>query len=351
MKKLLVSLVCIVALLAIPISGCAVEPTTPTAPEKATYNWIFGAPWVEGQAKYEYALDWIDRIEEASDGRMQVEFYAGDLLGDYTVQSQNVSVGKQDFFYSSPSSVNSERWNAKQLAFTEYKADLDKLWELFGPGGWVYDFYADVSENDCNWHVDALLLEGFTGMVSNVKFEPVPEGPQGLKCRIMASETWRLVAGALGFNAVTLPWGELHSGLMLGTVDCAFGSTGVDDYVMFADVVDYAILYNTHFGCIIHGMNKDLYDSLSLEDQGIIDQVSSEWARIVWGEWQEYEDAEWAKLRASGQYKEIIELTPEQWWACAEAVRPVVWPYLENIMGKQTMDKVRAGAVQWPITD
>ena len=210
-KRLLtvtVGLVCIMALSAIPISGCVAPPITPTAPtaEEATYDWVFGGRWVKGDSKYDAALDLVDRLESASNGRMKINYYGGDLLGDYTVQSQNVTLGLQDMFYDAASTVNHPMWIVDmQTVFMKRNMNFGTMFlQVFSPGKWGYNVRQMVSEL-CNWKTLGITPEGQSGGVSNVLFDIGPAHKEGIKCRIWPNEAAEKLAEGLGYDWVVIP--------------------------------------------------------------------------------------------------------------------------------------------------
>ena len=345
-KKLLltaVGLVCTVALLAIPISGCAPVTTTPTTPtvEKATYNWKFGQIHPIGSYRDLTSLDWISRVEEAFDGRMSITYYPGELLGAYKVQAENCSLGTQELYYGSPTSANSPMWNAKQIP--TLAKGYEGAFAAFGPGGWAADLHNTFAE-DSGWHSYGVIPEGFPGIVSSEVIDVSAPTEKNLKCRGMATEMTRLIIEALGFNYVEMSWSEIHSALTLGTIDAAFGTCGADDYFLFYDVADFAYMYMTHFGQIYLFTNKALYDGLDSEDRAILDRISDKWVVDSWVKWKSYEDARWDELKATGLI-EVVDLTTEEWNLHAKVLREKTWPVLEELVGPDIMDIVRASAI------
>jgi TRAP-type C4-dicarboxylate transport system substrate-binding protein len=320
-----VGLACIIALTAIPLSGC---------PGK-TYEWTFGQIFTEGTIRYDQSVDLVERIHEAFEGRITVNHFPGDLLGDYAVQATNTATGAQDMYYGAPTEENSPKW---AISATPYVVkDWDSAEDFYGPGGPMHEVYEQVA-NESNWELLGGSPEGFTGLISKVQFDPMP-GPKGIKCRVYAVESAKSMAQAVGFETITMPWSEIHSALMLGTIDAAWGPTGADDYLLFADAADYAYFYNFNFGYLIAVMNLDLFNSLDASDQQLLKDVGAEWENDWWPLYRADQEQRFQQVR---QAMTVIDLTPEQLTANCEAVRAVTWPEVfEPLLGKEFMDQIR----------
>jgi TRAP-type C4-dicarboxylate transport system substrate-binding protein len=272
---------------------------------------------------------------------MNITYYPGELLGDYKVQAENCTLGTQELYLGSPTSANSPMWNAKQIP--TFTRGFDGAFNAFGPGQWAADLHETFS-NDSGWHMFGVVPEGFPGIVSSEVFDYTQPTTKNLKCRGMATKMTQLIIEALGFDYVEMSWSEIHSALMLGTIDAAFGTTGADDYFLFMDVADYAYKYETHFGQIYMFINMDLYNGLDSEDRALLDRISDEWIVDVWVQWKAYEDAKWDELKDLGTI-ELILLTDEEWKNNARSIRESTWPELEAMVGPDIMKIVRASSI------
>jgi len=330
---LAVSLVCAVAILAIPFSGCAPAPE-----EQPTYDWKMGVQKPEGSAWYAYAARAVQMVAQESDGRIDITLYGGGLLGDWDTQSQNVGLGTQDMFFGSQSTALSPKWGIKNLYFMV--KEWDDAAKVYSPDGWVFGAFQDIGD-ECDLKFLGFTMEGFSG-ISNSRWDPGDTGAKNLKCRTFASPNPVCMLESIGFDPVTMPWSEIHSGLTLGTIDAMWGAASADDFMMFADAGKYAYYYHTNMAT--HGwyMNLGLYNSLSKEDQAVLDKVGGEWSNYVLSTYKAIEEEKFAKV--APMYDEVIELTREQWNANARVVRPQCWPLLEEALGTEIMDLVRANA-------
>ena len=130
-----------------------------------------------------------------------------------------------------------------------------------------------------------------------------------------------------------------------GVVDCGFGqqvfSLGYYLEELGETPYYYAYKYSLEPQWII--MNLDSWNSLSTEDQQIIQRVAND---VVDYQWTEipierttYLD-EWYPEHGATN----VELTSDQMALNVTAVREHVWPYFDGLVGKMLMDEVRANA-------
>lgn len=321
------------SLIAIPLAGGCAAP----APAK-TYNWIMSSYMPEGYILYDLSVDFIERVQTESDGRISIEHYPGDLLGDYETQMKSTTAGTQDLAISSPSTVNSPKWDLNVTFYITPDWDAAKR-DYAQPDGWLWKAYGGIS-HECNWQLLGLPLQGFTGIISNVKFDPMP-GPKDVKIRVMASETARLILEGIGFSPVTIPWSEIPSAMMLGTVDAAWGPTSADDFAMLSDVYEYAYRFNTNAGTNMNVINLELFNSLDSADQEMLLRIGKEWQEYCFSVYVDHDNAAWDELKKT---KTVIELTREEWEANAKIAGPIQYPYLEGVIGKELTDQARAHA-------
>lgn len=352
MKKRWLGAIAILVALSLIISACAAPapttpaPTTPTTPTPTTpapttptptgvsYQWIMSCFLPEGYMLYDLSEDFIAQVEDASEGRITIRLFGGDLLGNPDTQMKSLTVGTQDMAVSSPSTVHSPKWDINSCWYLIN--DWDTHEEFFRiPDGWLYKAYVDISR-ECNWEYLAEAPQGRTSIISNVKFDPVP-GLKDIKIRVMPSEVARLGLEAIGFSPITMAWSEIPSAMMLGTIDAAWGPTSADDFRMLSDVYEYAYVYCTNMGTNINAINLDLFNSLSPEDQAMLKRVAKEWQEHFYDVYIDYDNQMWEEVAKTNT---VIQLTKEQWYANAKVARPVVWPIFEEVLGSELMDLI-----------
>ena len=143
-----------------------------------------------------------------------------------------------------------------------------------------------------------------------------------------------------------MPLSEVHGAMMLGTIDAAFGPT-YEEALYFTDVAPYVYQITSCFNPPAWIMNKDRWNGLSTEDQGIIQNAMDKVLENAWADNMASEQKAIKMLESEGV--EIIELTPEQLAAIVQECRDEVWPWAEeNMIGKETTDMVKGFAQPLP---
>lgn len=352
MKKVLVS-IAILLMLVVMVFGCA-QPaplattvtTTVAVPTKAaptqTYEWKISQPYTKGAILYDLTEDFISRLRAASNGRMVINHYPGDLLGDYLAVNKNVSLGKQEMAITWPSTGDNPKWDVNNVPFV--CRTFKEAFDAYSPGKWAYNAHLDIAE-ETHWHLLGEVPLGFTGVVSNVKFDPMPVA-KNVKTRVMAGEGAKKTVEVMGLQPVTIPWSEISSSLKLGTIDAAWGATSSDDFKQFFDVYKYAYMYRSNFANTLFIMNRDIYQSLPEGDKDILSRVTVNWVDHAWSYYMSYEAKTFAELEESGK---LIYLTAEEWTVNAEVQREQTWSFYEQNIGKAIMDIIRANAVPLPV--
>ncbi len=138
MATLAVLLLVVVSVVACGPSASPQAATGPVATKPAalkTYEWKLGQRYAPGTFIANAAEDLIKRVSQASNGRIKITHYPGDPLGDYTVQNQSVSLGKQDITMTAAVASDNPKQDAKMLPFMMY--GLGQAYDFVRPGGWL----------------------------------------------------------------------------------------------------------------------------------------------------------------------------------------------------------------------
>lgn len=349
MKKriLLIPLALLLAISLIAI-GCPaqVEPVE-EIPAKATYEWranqLFASPDIlshRGMEKF------MALVEEASDGRIKITHFPGDVLGDWTFVMEQVMVGAIEVAMTFPPAHFDPRWGFASLGYVVF--DWDQARAAYAPGGWAIEPFAELAE-DINAKLLGIWPAGFVSIAGTGPYATTPEEARalGIKLRVMPFKLVEVRWDALGYIATPIPFAELHSAMMLGIVDARSQAVYYENW-LFRDVKDWVVETRDGFEVWPFLINLDVWKGLSEEDQQIVQAAADE--VLDWG-WQlaEQEEIEWRRKCIEEDGQKWIQLTPEELRVKAEIVRDVEWAFAEeHLIGKVLMDKIRAGAPPIP---
>lgn len=339
MKKIIIVLTALMIMSLFVVSG------TQAAAEK-TYKWKMSQPYPSGTMLFNITEAFIERVDKASNGRIKITHYPGDLLGDYMVQQEAVGSGAQELAITWPGTAMNPKWDILGMGYVGWNSDHGKA--AFGPGGWMLPVLDDIAA-ECNWKILSIFPSGSTTggdcVISNDSFDPV--NPEGRKLRVQASQNYTIRYAAMGFNPVTMPMSEVSSALALGTIDASAGCVPTE-FAIYGDAFSYAYIYAPVLFPAELILTRTVWDSLSEADQKLLLEAADFTTDANFG-WQAWE------IDAVRNYEEdllpwqiLVTLDGDQWATMAEKARAAEWPYLEKLIGTELMDTIKANAVELP---
>ena len=133
----------------------------------------------------------------------------------------------------------------------------------------------------------------------------------------------------------------LYTALQLGTVDARSFGPPVEIWQM-RDVLETYILTRDYFEHAFWMVNKDWWDDLSEDERGWIQAAADHAAADAWRDAEALGQSFIEKVKDYGI--NVIELTPEQRAAAKKLVYEHEWPWMEERVGKELMDKIKNAA-------
>lgn len=242
----------------------------------ATYNWQVGSvlaqdqPWGVGLDKF------AELLEEYSDGRITVTVQHGGVLGSEIEMLESVQMGTLDMSIASTPSLS---------GFTDCMNYFD-LPYLFSTHEVAWSVMDEWLEKD---RCDALEGTGFKGLAfydngtymvgSNVKIT-TPDDMKGLRIRSHSSQIQTSDLAATGANPLNVAYADIYTSLQNGTIDGISGTTLTNLYGgKFHEQTKYIAMTGHCFMPAPIVMNEDLWNSLSAEDQEIVQKAATESAK------------------------------------------------------------------------
>ena len=213
MKRLLASILTVV------ISGYFFLPQMAAA-ENKTYKIKWAHVLAPSEPTHIAALEAAERIKERTAGAVQIEVYPSSQLGKQIDVFQQIQMGAPIIAHIEPS------WAADLGAY--------ELGAIQGPFLIKnYDEYKKLINSELVAQLNEKLLAsaGLRILTWNWYFGPrniisdrgfkSPEDLKGVKVRCPSSPTWVETFKVLGATPVTIPWGEVYTGLSQGVVEAA----------------------------------------------------------------------------------------------------------------------------------
>ncbi|RYB97915.1 TRAP transporter substrate-binding protein [Ciceribacter ferrooxidans] len=156
---------------------------------------------------------------------------------------------------------------------------------------------------------------------------------KGMKFRVMQSDMFVDMVGALGANATPMPYGEVYSAIQTGVIDGAENNWPSYDSSGHFEVAKYYTLDEHLIVPEILVMSKKSWDKLSPEDQAVVRQAAKDSVPHMRELWAAQEKKSEEKIRAAGaEVVADIDKTP-----FIEAMKPV---YEKHVTSEKLKDMV-----------
>lgn len=284
------------------------------------------------------AKEFARKVNERTNGRIQIDVFSGGVLGDWTETFEMLMRGSLEVNMAQANANFDPRLNLAYY-FPYLVKDIDEAMQVYGKDGWAYKVVQDLWAEH-NIKALAVIPLGMAGV--SLRNKPPsyadPEVHNQMKVRVMPIKPCELTYEAMGYIATPIPYAEAYSAIQTGIADGQMGGPPFQAW-QFKDVNKVWIQYNDYFEPWWISLNLDLWNKLSPEDQEIIQTAALEESAIQW-ERASAQDEEYRQKLKNEYDWEIVILTAEELTKVADHVRKVVWPKMEELIGKELMDKI-----------
>jgi TRAP-type C4-dicarboxylate transport system substrate-binding protein len=319
-RKKLFALVLVLTLIPLPLfGGC-----TSTSDEvfELTYSNFFPSTHLHSKL----AEEWIAEIEDRTDGRVTIEYYAAGNLTPAAGVYDGVVEGISDIGMSC-------------LAYTPGRFPACELVDMpHGyPQGWVAtkvanDFYNEFTPTELD-DVEVLYFHAHgpgSIITTNVMVDEM-EDLSGLVIR--ATGVGAQIVEALGAEGYGAAQSATYELLSKSTVDGSFTPLETLKGWNHAEVVKYVTncyqVGNTTDMYVV--INQDVWDSMPSDIQQIIREVSEEWIDKHGQVWDYYDKIAIDYFESLGGGREAIELSADEMTRWADTVSTVVDTYIDEL--------------------
>lgn len=265
-------------------------------------------------------MDWGDRMEEKSGGKVRMDVYCSSVLGSSTEMVQGAQMGTVDAVVIQPGGIADMGATKMNLLCLPY---LFKNYEqyyntLLGPVG-------ETLLQDVTDHVQGVvgfgyLPDGGRCWFTNGKAITKLEDIKGMKLRVQTYEIEKDTADALGYSATPIAFSETYSAIQTGIVDGAENAlTGIDGNG-FYEIAQYLVLDNHTYNIPVICISQKTWDSLNEDTRELLRDTWMETLETFYKpQLAEYEAGLLDKFKNAGM--EVVEITDYDKWV--EAVKPV----------------------------
>lgn len=305
----------------------------------ADTKFILATPMPSEHIIHTVASEFMKALPE----NIKVQYHPGGDLGDWTSLYEQVKQGALPMTMTFGASDFDKRLDIRLLPY------MFSTWEgaeaALGPQGSMVPVYEGIYK-DQGMKLLGVIPVDFYGLAMRKGDERTPtsypDEAKGIKLRVAPVPIGIEQFKVFGFSPVPMPFSELYTALQLGTVDGRAYATPVEIWQM-RDVLSNYILTNDSFEDAAWLVNQRWWDRLSEEDRNAILKARDAALQKAWEQArktsQEFKD----RIAKESSVK-IVEMTAEETENAKKLSREKVWPWLEERVGKDVMDKVRSAA-------
>lgn len=318
MRRLL-SVIMSTTLLASLLTGCGSKPAETAAPTTAaeagaeqdtaaesaeleSYTFKLGFHTVEDSVRGEMANEFKRIVEEKSNGRLKVEIYPSETLGNEQEMIEAVKIGAVDFSLPGGGAMSNVDpvFGSISLPFfmsgyEDFHAQAD---------GELKEYWSQVSEQN-GYKLLSIGDLGFAQITNNRRPINSVEDIKGLKMRSPNEPVLINSFQSMGAAVTTLPFTEIYMALSQGVVDGQFNPLDAIYQTKFQEVQDYLAIVNIFCYNINFITSTQLWDKLDPEAQAII-QEAADAAKEISREYYKTADEEYLE-KLTPFFKEITK--------------------------------------------
>lgn len=335
MNRTISTLFLLTALVALPAMFLLMPATAGAGTTTLTYSNFFPPTHIQSQL----AEGWCREVEKRTEGRVKINYFAGQTLTKANQTYDSVIDGIADIGFS---------------AFAYTRGRFPVLGAIDLPLGYPSGIAATAVTNEIfqqyqpkelkDTQVMYLHAHG-PGMIhTRNKAVRTLEDLKGLKIRSTGISA-ELVK-ALGATPVPMPMPESYQSLQKGVVDGCANPIETNKGWKLGEVVDYAVMaypvaYTTSFFVV---MNKNKWNALDAKDRQIIEGINAEWAVKHGNAWDSSDTEGLRFFFQNGNTAIGIDAKEAARWTAA--VAPVIDGYAKELDQKGLDGKAIISAIR-----
>ncbi|MEZ6095237.1 MAG: TRAP transporter substrate-binding protein DctP [Pirellulaceae bacterium] len=269
-NQIIKSVFCGIALFLVPLatqSSCTRQRTNAIG----SGVWRFAIEESVGSVQHEYATQFEQLIENATDGEIDVVVYPYGALGTSTQITEQLNLGIVQFAMASPGSLG--KFIPEMQAFLLHfvlPTTEEEIRELFNNSEMLEEI--DTLYEAKGLKLLSMYSEG--PMAWTLKQEVrVPADFRGIKMRVMTSPLLIAAYSAYSASPTPMPYSEVYSGLQLNMIDAQVNPLFAIERQKFHEVTSWLVLPGHTSFVTSCAANRDFFLSLPDKHQQIVVQA------------------------------------------------------------------------------
>jgi tripartite ATP-independent transporter DctP family solute receptor len=306
-------------------------------------EWKFAIEENVGDVQHRYAEKFKELVEARTDGDVTVNIYPYGQLGTENDITELAAAGAVQFSNASPGHLGTFVPEVQVLLLPYLLSENPEVnKKVLSESEALYGNLEDdfARRNLKLYHI---YPEGEMVWTSNKEIRS-PEDLAGVKFRVMTSPILVEAVRAYGGDPVALPWGEVYSGLQLGTIDAQVNPIFFIESAKFHEVQDALTWTGEQEYTTTVVANQAFWDSLPEERREMLRDIRDELADYIYEEQQEMNEASRARIKEAKPDISFVELTPEERAAFRERAQKLDEVLVREVGGDvaQTLEQLRS---------
>lgn len=320
--------------LAIALTGCSDSQTgggdkTADAPEAPDYpvTWRFALEEIEGSVQHAYAEALKERIEERSDGKIEVDIFPYGSLGTSAQLTELVRNGSVSLAFASPGHLADTIPEVGLFTLHFILPDNAEVTREILASQELLELFEQPYTRQ-NMKLLGFVPEGWMAWTSN-KALRTPDDFDGQRIRVMTSDMAEEAFRAYGAETSQIPYSQVYSDLQLRKIDGQSNPVFAIEEMDFYEVQSTMTLARPAQFVASVVSNLDWYNDLPENQQQWLDNGLDDVAQTAWETQEELNQTRLEKMLEEGQIS-VVRLTDAEREAFRKASLPVRDTYLER---------------------
>ena len=303
-------------------------------------DWRLSTSYQPGSDGHQGSLDFAQRVKDKTNGRISIEVYPANQLGDWVEVYEQVMNGAVEMTMGAVPSTFDSRLAIDSFPYAV--TDYAEAQRAYSPGGYLYEIVDEIVAGQ-GVKILSTWAKGMGGGAFS-KIVPSPTDPnakQSMKLRVWpGGVTARALMERFGYSVTMIPWDEVYTAMQTGVVEGVIGGNPELTVTNFLDITKIYVQYNNHFENHYIMMNRELLESLPAEDRAAIEEVAVDIMNERFPLAEASDEKYMQKMRDAGI--EVVTFSPEQAAAFAAVARKHVWPEIKDEIGDELYARLKA---------
>ena len=310
--------------------GIAFSATIQEA-EAAEETWSIALEEIEGSVQDAWAQEFKRRVEEETDGEVEVTIYPygtiGTGMGDLAEAAQT---GIVEFSMTSPSVVSGIVPEARLFSLHYlWPDDLEIVADVLATSDAVHDHMSQAFR-DSNLELLSLFPEGWQVWTTNKEVRS-PEDMDGLQIRVMPDPVLSEQYRNYGADPVQMDYAEVYSGLQLGMIDAQVNPVFAIEEMAFYEQQEYMIWGYTvpYIGGISAG--QGFWENLSEERREMVRDIATDLNEYIYEVQSDYNEERMDIILENDPEINIVELEEDEIAQFRDLAQDAYDVYLDDV--------------------